>query len=126
MFSFISCSKVKEINLNLEMLDSGSTFRLDTINKADWDSLYIVKPYGKINPNKYSMPESVLKKINSTISSDNYCSLLFIKNNQVINYSIVPRNPIDFSMWEMEEINTFPSDQEYIVDNTRILLKSNK
>lgn len=121
--SFISCNnKVKEIDLKLEKLTPGTTFKLDTININDWDYLYIVRPYETIDSGKYNMPESVLNKINNTARyDDGSCTLLFIKNNQLINYSIVQRNIIDFILLEPDTKYTFPFSQEYKLDIKRVV-----
>lgn len=121
VFSFMSCDEVKEIDLKLEKLTPETTFRLDTINISHWDSLYIVTPYGSISSGKYDMPESVLNKINSmAMYNDSHYTLLFIKNNKLVNYSIVGRNVVDFALLKPDERRTFPSNQEYKLDAKRI------
>ncbi|MFT4221658.1 hypothetical protein [Dysgonomonas sp.] len=118
---FISCNnEIKEVNLNLSGLNMGTEFRIDTINTNDWDSLFIVKPYAIIDSNKYNIPKSVLKKIEFQTLFDGYCSLLFFKNKQLINYSFIPRNISDFS--QIKEGSLFPSHQIYKLNDKRLVV----
>lgn len=116
---FISCDEVKEVDLKLEKLMPETAFRLDTINIGQWDSLYIVTPYKAIDAGKFDMPESVLNRINYIAMLDNYNTLLFIKNNKLVNYSIVERNIFDFILVEKNGRSTFPSSQVYKLDVKR-------
>ncbi len=116
----ISCNKkVVKIDLNLSRLNTEAIFKLDTINLNDWDSLYIVKPYNTDNLDRFNIPKPILKKINSTVTTDGTCCLLFIKNDHLANYSFVPQTVANFASKELEDISILSSDQVYQLDEER-------
>lgn len=123
LFLFLSCSngdKVKEINLNLSNITEDSSFSLDSINTSDWDSVYILTPYAIVPSNEYQIQESTQKMLQDLTLFDSQCTLLFIKDKALINYSSVPRNIADFA--DIKGNNTFHSKQIYKLDNARNVL----
>lgn len=121
LISFFSCSNNgKEINIDLSDLNAGSIFCLDTINKTDWDSLYILNPYSKIDAEDLKIPESSLKKIESQSMTDGCCTLLFFKHKKLVNYAFIPRNIADYSQTDGKLI--FPSTQKYELNDERIII----
>ncbi len=116
----ISCNKkVVKIDLNLSRLNTEAIFKLDTINLNDWDSLHIVKPYNTDNLDRLNIPKPILKEINSTVRTDGTCCLLFIKNDNLVNYSFVPQTVANFASKELEDISILSSDQVYQLDEER-------
>lgn len=120
LISIASCNRsTKEISINLSGLEVSSVFRLDTINTSDWDSLYILKPYHKIEINIDGMSDSDLKNIESQSMLDGYCSLLFLKEDRLVNYSFISRDMADFS--QIQDKSIFPSNQNYELNEKRII-----
>lgn len=120
LISIASCNRsTKEISINLSGLEVSSVFRLDTINTSDWDSLYILKPYHKIEINIDGMSDSDLKNIESQSMLDGYCSLLFLKEDRLVNYSFISRDMADFS--QIQDKLIFPSNQNYELNEKRII-----
>lgn len=124
IFLFLSCSnEAKKIDIELIDLHAESEFSLDTFNSSDWDSLYILKPYQQIDTNRYNISESVLNRLKNNAMIDTYCSLLFFKGNQLVNYSFIPRSVADFS--KIEGKTTFPSNQKFKLNDERIVFITN-
>lgn len=121
LISIASCSNrsTKEVSINLSGLEVNSVFRLDTINTSDWDNLYVLKPYHKIEINIDSISDSDLKNIESQSMLDGYCSLLFLKEDRLVNYSFISRDMADFS--QIQDKSIFPSNQNYELNEKRII-----
>lgn len=112
---FFSCNS-KEVDLDLSKLNIETTFSLDTINTKDWDNLYVVKPYEQVDTVRYEIPESVLKEVKTTTMFDTYCTLLFFKTDQLVNYSFIRRNVADFLMLENK---SYPANHVFELTNER-------
>lgn len=120
LISIASCNRsIKEVSINLSGLEVNSVFRLDTINTSDWDNLYVLKPYHKIEINIDDMPDSDLKNIESQSMLDGYCSLLFLKEDSLVNYSFISRDMADFC--QIQDKSIFPSNQNYELNEKRII-----
>ncbi len=128
VFSLTCCSKVKEIDLNLSKVNSETVFRLDTINTSDWNTLCIVKPYSQVDSIKYDIPESVLRKLKNEVMIEQFCSLLFFKDGQLINYSFVHRyNVADFlELGGVDNCPIYSSTQEYKLTDKRVVIEFEK
>jgi hypothetical protein len=78
--------------------EKDSVLHIGELTSFEWDSLYIFRPYTPLNEINEKMgfkwTDSRATQINQ---SDDFNLLLFIKNNQVVNFVELPRNYGDFS-----------------------------
>jgi hypothetical protein len=115
----VTCDKKSnekiEINLEKEIqailskeFKKDTTINLcETFSSFDWDSLAVLKPYtsyNKVEEIGLNGIHSLKRQIEVLSSTDFNCLLLFIKDNSVVRYSVVPR-AIDFSSISEHQIS---------------------
>lgn len=97
VFSLFGCRQQlenKHIENKLAKIEIGSVFSLYDMNTRDkWDCLYIVTPYRYEVVNKQVDIPSRIKHFSLT---EAHCVLVFVKNKEMVSYSVVPRNTVDF------------------------------
>ncbi len=98
---FVSCNSLsKEVELSNEIRtiikDNALSLKDISISK-DWDSVYIVKPYCKIDDLKFDMDFISKREIKSNAAFDDICTILFIRNGELVAFSIIKRNIIDLT-----------------------------
>jgi hypothetical protein len=113
---FSSChfaTSVTKIDIN-EQLDTAAKRSLkshssitpfslcELIPDKEWESIVVIGPYS----NEESFENIHIKNFNAVKDSllsasidDSKCTLAYIKNNNIFGYSIIPRAPIDFCMY---------------------------
>lgn len=101
ILSLAGCGKkeIKDVEAFLAKKQNFSSFALDSINTSKWDSLYVMNPYqyAIIEKRVPHLSHSLKRKLKQIGTSDDYCALIFVRKQQVVNYSIVDRNIADFS-----------------------------
>ncbi len=118
---FISCNEYKndKIESRLERVREDSHFRLDSIESRDWDTLYVLTPYTDIE-SKFG--SSISEKIKyyelGSKSYDHLCSLIFVKEGEVISCYDVNRNIADFSVLDSSSC-IFDKEQIYYLNKKR-------
>lgn len=125
LFALLGCDENienKEVELKLAQLADSASFRLDTMNTQDWDSVYILMPYLQLDVEKHNIKISraVKNEFKHAGITEDYCSLLFIHNQTVVAYSTIRRNIVDFSDLGGGDHNLMvPSTQKYVLQERR-------
>jgi len=83
----------KEIDISdkMELLNNSEEISLNDLNKNDWDSVLILAPYNTSGIDGIDLSDKYRKKIKANINNDGYCTFLFLKHNELVNYSFIPR-----------------------------------
>lgn len=107
----------KSIENILSKIERNTSFRLDSIEKKSWDTLCVLKPYksladfSKVN---FSVTEKPV--FENLVMSDEHCTLVFIKNKQVVSYAVISR-----SIANLSGLNSiyFTPDQRFRITNEK-------
>ncbi len=75
---------------------TGEYVDLAKINKVSWDSVYVLKPYQTVDEVNVKIPKKYKNKLNYNALHDGYCTLIFTKNNKMVNYAEISRTKVDF------------------------------
>lgn len=98
---FVSCNSLsKEVELSDEIptIVKGKTLCLDDISIAkEWDSIVIVKPYSNIDELNVDMDFVSKREIKSKVNYDNSCTIVFVKNGELVAFSFVKRDVVDLA-----------------------------
>lgn len=71
---------------------------LDDISIAkEWDSIVIVKPYSNIDELNVDMDFVSKREIKSKVNYDNSCTIVFVKNGELVAFSFVKRDVVDLA-----------------------------
>lgn len=101
-----ACNKkqgIEEYDIQKMLADSNVENRaIDLFHKLPFacDSIIVLPPYVSekntqlLQLKNYS---SIQKKVFENSLNEGVCLLLFVKNNHITSFSVVPRNPFDFS-----------------------------
>ena len=125
IFVLVRCNfnnENKEVESKLAKLEVGSTFSLDTMNtKKEWDQFYIAGPYQyEALRKKIDIPEFI-KNITLT---EGHCVLIFMKDNQMVSFSVIGRDNVDFS--DCNDSRDFNDDHYSILPNAVFVLKDGR
>lgn len=117
---FLGCSehyKNTKVVVFPDKIEINNAFSLDTIGPKGWDTVYILKPYYSLESFKtIRIPDEIKRDIDTKLITENYCVLVFTKNNNVLYYSPVNRSISDFSTVDSYK---YPSDHIYMLDKHR-------
>jgi len=88
----------KEINLErkIEKASTGECIDLAKLNKVSWDSVYVLKPYQTIDEVNIKVPKKYKKRLNDNSMLEGCSTLIFTKNNKLVNYAEIADIKIDF------------------------------
>lgn len=87
----------RDIESSLKKLEINTSFVLDTIEKRNWDKVYIMTPYlGNKKLSSVEMPSEVRKTLDQNSMSDNINTLVFTQKNKIISFATIRRNIADF------------------------------
>ncbi len=107
---------VKSFSEHIHDIDTGEIVNFKKIDCFSWDSLLIIAPaFGKERVEEYSGIE-LPSAVNYSWMADgegNQWFILFIHNNEVVDYFSIQRNDLDFSLLRRIEIQT-PEDFFFI------------
>ncbi len=94
----------REVNLNntLETIQKNDTCITvhDLYKDKDWDKMVIIKPYDKRTASDEKIDMGYTGDREAILDNtlfDSICTILFLKGNQLVAFSSVYRNVIDFS-----------------------------
>lgn len=89
----------KDIEARLVKQPENSSFMLDTINTNKWDSVYIMHPYQYSNIEKCLpyLSDKLKKKFKEAANFDAFCTLIFVRDQKVVDYSYIKRDAADFT-----------------------------
>jgi hypothetical protein len=89
----------KDIEARLVKQPENSSFMLDTINTNKWDSVYIMHPYQYPNIEKCLpyLSDKLKKKFKEAANFDAFCTLIFVRDQKVVDYSYIKRDAADFT-----------------------------
>lgn len=82
------------VEQRLSQVQIDTPFSLDTLNRVDWDTLFIVKPYSFADLDKHNLqiPKEIKQDLETnSIANEGLCVLLFIKDHKLVNYARIPR-----------------------------------
>lgn len=88
----------KEINLEKKIKNAsvGEYIDLAKINKVSWDSVYVLKPDQTIDEVNIQIPKKYKKRLNNSSMQERCSTLIFTKNNKLVNYAEIADIKIDF------------------------------
>lgn len=114
-------NKDRNLESKLQIIGENSYFSLDSIEVSDWDTVYILTPYVDIEGKlKLSVSEKLKYELGSK-SYDHLCSLIFIKEGEIISYYDVNRSIADFSFLDTTSCR-FGRTHVYLMDANRKVL----
>lgn len=102
----------------LKEIPYNQIFVLEDMNPVSWDTLFIAKPYNYklISDKNINMPSKISREIEFiSYHSDGHCTLLFVKDSNLVNYSIIPRATVaDFCF--VDSLNMgLPSNTQFMI-----------
>lgn len=120
----ISCSNRSEEKAFVESLskmESEKEFSLDSlITSNTWDSVYVLAPYTNTDPLDIDGLSNRLKsEIGGELRTEANCGLIFVSNNSLVSYVILPRRIADFCL--LDSIK-YPIHQRYKLCDKRIVI----
>ncbi|MCR5269926.1 MAG: hypothetical protein K6D91_02775 [Prevotella sp.] len=115
----------EEVVTLLSKLKADEMFPLYAIH-SECDSVFVIKPYATDFAERHAhiMMSDKLKNqiINVAIGNEEYCQLLFVRNNEVVSYAKVERAVADFAHLESD---AYGAEDKLFLDQNRDV-KENK
>ena len=121
---FTGCGEIEpKLELQLEEQGIGQVFSIADYCNEDYDSIYILYPYTNTEKKSFKnlkMSNSLRGICSANVSFDSFSTLLFINNGYVKAYSEIKNSSARFTTRNMpNDINLFPIEQHFILDNER-------
>lgn len=114
LFSHRACTR-SEVDVEkgvAEAVSGGTICFADIYKGRDWDSLYVLKPYGSIDSLHIEMRDADRAALESILSYDESCAVLFVRRGHAVAYARISRDIVDFAQ---VGTNGFPRDYRFHV-----------
>ena len=118
------CRNSKEsnvLNQQLALIEANATFSLDSLQRDDWNVCYLIRPYANadslLQALKTRNSESALVRNNAQFN-DGVTTLLFVKDNRIIDVQTISRKVMDFAALP-DSINQFYPASKLMINSQR-------
>ncbi len=109
----------------LAQIEAGVLFTLDTLQKGDWDSVCVIRPYEDTERalNGKVIGRTEAKTVNQNVLFDHICTLLFLKGDKVSELCTIKRQTTDFAslsdtlcIYERKTVFMMNEDRRVFID----------
>ncbi|SHF93673.1 hypothetical protein [Dysgonomonas macrotermitis] len=122
--SILSCSNLNKDEFFTNKLSNiaiNQPFQLNTIFEEDWDTLYVMAPYERLDSIRgVNFSEGDKNVLMVSTSYEGNATFAFIKNKRMVQHYMIPYTAVDFFPL-IDSINYFSPKQKFILDENRVV-----